>query len=59
MEMLRAEFERIISRAPYEKSVERFPDDETRHAWPGNYRDLSVQLAWDVLCDCEAVERRK
>lgn len=48
---MRETFEEIISASPYEKEIDRFPDDATRHAWPGNYRDINVQLAWDVLCD--------
>ncbi len=39
-------FEMFISAPPFEYSTERFSEDETIAAWPGNYRDISVQLAW-------------
>ena len=39
----RAAFEAWISAPPYEREVERFGDNS---AWPGNYRELDVDLAW-------------
>ena len=42
-EHLRAAFESAITSPPYEKSVARFCEFE---AWPGNYRDIAVDLAW-------------
>jgi len=39
----RAAFEAWISGPPYEREVERFGDGS---AWPGNYRELDVDLAW-------------
>lgn len=39
----RAAFEAWISAPPYEREVERFGDGS---AWPGNYRELDVDLAW-------------
>lgn len=51
---LRATFEEIISASPYEKDIERFPNDDVRYSWPGNYRDINVQLAWNVVCDVVA-----
>ena len=39
----RAAFEAWISAPPFEREVERFGDNS---AWPGNYRDLDVDLAW-------------
>lgn len=39
----RAAFERVISASPYEKTIRRWPEG---HAWPGNYVDISVDLAW-------------
>ena len=48
MSDLRQRFEKWITSAPFEKSVERFPDDQTRVSWPGNYRDINVELAWQA-----------
>jgi hypothetical protein len=39
----RAAFEAWISAPPYEREVERFGENS---AWPGNYRELDVDLAW-------------
>jgi hypothetical protein len=50
-EALRTAFEQIIAGSPYERDVRRFADDG-RSAWPGNYRDGAVDLAWCVLRDC-------
>ncbi len=47
----RERFEAIVSSSPYEKSIRRWPDDATTHAWPGSYRDLDVDFAWLVLQD--------
>lgn len=44
----RRAFEAWISQSPYERSVERWPNDERRHAWPGQYKDMEVQLAWEA-----------
>lgn len=41
----RKEFEQWICDNPYEKSVERLPDDAS---WPGQYRHYNVQLAWEA-----------
>lgn len=41
----RAAFERAISGPPYERDTARWPDDGTS-AWPGNYKDYPVDLAW-------------
>ena len=48
MSDLRQQFEKWITSAPYEKNIERFPDDERLFAWPGNYRDIAVELAWQA-----------
>jgi hypothetical protein len=45
------QFEEWISQSPYERSVERYPDDPEHYAWPGCYRDLNVQLAWDAWAE--------
>lgn len=42
-EMTREQFEAEISADPYGRSVARFPENS---AWPGNYRDIAVDLAW-------------
>lgn len=44
----RAAFERAVSQPPYEYDIDRWPADETRYAWPGNYCDIAVQLAFDM-----------
>ena len=44
----RESFEKWISDPPYERSVERFPNDETKFAWFSQYRDTNVQLAWEA-----------
>lgn len=44
----RAKFEAWISAFPYEKDVERIPNDATKYAWPGTYRHIEVQLAWEA-----------
>lgn len=45
---LRKAFEAWISAPPFERDITRNPDDATKHAWPGHYRDYEVQLAWDA-----------
>lgn len=44
----RAAFEAAISASPYERSVARFPNDARQFAWPGEYRDIAVSLAWHM-----------
>lgn len=48
MTNLREQFEQWIADPPYEKCIDRFPDDPKNYCWPGNYRDITVQLAWDA-----------
>lgn len=43
----RSVFEQWISGPPYERETERWPQDETKHAWPGQHKDIAVQLAWE------------
>lgn len=43
-------FEQWISSSPYERDVDRWPNDETKHAWPGQYKDIAVELAWEAWC---------
>lgn len=54
--MRRAEFEAFISGPPFERDVRRFPQDEARFAWPGSYRDLEVDLAWQAWCESARLE---
>lgn len=51
----RQRFEAWIGAPPYEKDLDRFPARPEGYAWPGQYRDLTVQLAWEAWC--EAVQR--
>ncbi len=41
-------FEAWIGEPPYERDTSRWPNDETKHAWPGQYQDIEVQLAWEA-----------
>lgn len=44
----REEFERWIYAPPYERGINKYPYDHQREAWPGQYEDLAVQLAWEA-----------
>ena len=44
----RASFEKWITQSPYERDTCRWPQDYTKHAWPGQYKDIAVQLAWEA-----------
>lgn len=39
-------FEDWISSPPYEANISRYPADPRYSAWPGDYRDITTQLAW-------------
>ena len=41
----REQFEAVITAPPFEKFIDRYGDDA---AWPGQYIDYGVQLAWDI-----------
>lgn len=43
-------FEEWIGGPPYERDLYRWPMDETKHSWPGQYKDIAVQLAWEAWC---------
>jgi hypothetical protein len=43
----RDRFEQWISSPPYERSIARYPDDPSRYAWPGNYKEIEIDLAWN------------
>ncbi len=40
-------FEQWVYKPPYEKAVSRYGPHES---WPNQYRDYSVQLAWEAWC---------
>lgn len=52
----RAAFEAWISAPPYEREIERFGDGS---AWPGNYRDIDVDLAWNAWLDAMTLTRER
>ena len=52
----RAAFEAWISAPPYEREVERFGEGS---AWPGNYRDIDVDLAWNAWLDAMTMTRER
>lgn len=43
----RLQFEQWVSSPPYEYETLRYPNDPARQAWPGQYKSITVQLAWD------------
>ena len=43
MDECRNQFEELMSAPPYEMNLRRCTEES---AWPGNYRDYKVQLAW-------------
>lgn len=52
----RAAFEAWISGPPYEREVKRFGEGS---AWPGNYRELDVDLAWCAWSAAMAATRER
>ena len=44
-DMESVEFEKFVTAPPFEYSAERMTE---LSAWPGNYRSLAVQLAWEA-----------
>ena len=52
----RVAFEAWISAPPYEREVERFGEGS---AWPGNYRELDVDLAWCAWSAAMAATRER
>jgi len=52
----RAAFEAWISAPPYEREIERFGEGS---AWPGNYRDIDVDLAWNAWIDAVTMTRER
>ena len=51
--MTRREFEQFVSSPPFERNTALWPCDSENCAWPGQYRDIAVQLAWEVLQEAE------
>ena len=49
----RSDFETWITAQPYERDAYRWPKGETKHAWPGQYKDIAVQLAWEAWCESD------
>ena len=56
-EVSRRSFEEWIGGPPYELDVYRWPMDETKYAWPGQYKDIAVQLAWEAWCESANAQR--
>jgi len=57
----RARFEKWIAAPPYEKKVMRYPD-HSEAAWPGQYRDYEIDLAycaWQAALSAYAVEEMR
>lgn len=48
LESNRSQFEQWISAPPYERDIYRWPQDENKHAWPGQYKDITVEVAWEA-----------
>jgi len=44
----RDQFEQWVSDDPYARSVERWPDEPEKFAWPGTYKDINTDLAWQA-----------
>lgn len=44
----REQFEGWAIADPYAMSVERYPSDPKKFAWPGMYRDINTDLAWQA-----------
>lgn len=52
----RRSFEKWIGGPPYERKLYRWPMDETKYAWPGQYKDIVVQIAWEAWCEAANAE---
>lgn len=44
----RTQFEQWISNAPFEREIKRWPADSAAYAWPGQYQDIAVEVAWEA-----------
>jgi hypothetical protein len=47
----RERFEAWIAGPPYERDTSRYPGSYEQTAWPGQYVDLAVQLAWEAWAE--------
>lgn len=58
-EQVRESFEQWIKGPPYERRASRYP--ETDAAWPGSYRAIDIDLAWQAwqASHNAAIERAK
>lgn len=56
LDCARSEFEAWVIQEPYNRSVLRFPSTYAKYAWPGQYRDIAVQLAWEAWCESRKVK---
>lgn len=52
----RLAFEHWITLPPMEKDIARNSTDETKSAWPGQYRAYDVQLAWEAWCEALGID---
>ena len=52
----RAKFEAWVSEAPFGYDIERWVKDERKHAWPGQYKDIAVELAWEAWCEAKGID---
>lgn len=48
IEAERLAFELWATSPPIEANIERWPNDAERFAWPEDYQDIAVSLAWDA-----------
>lgn len=44
----REAFEKWIRLPPIEERADRFPNDSSKYAWLGQYKEQRVQLAWEA-----------
>ena len=56
-EGIRTAFEVWVTSSPYEESSERYPNDPTKYGWPGNYKDIRVDMCWQAWKSaCELIQ---
>ena len=56
-EDIRTAFEVWVTSHPYEESSERYPNDPTKYGWPGNYKDIRVDMCWQAWKSaCELIQ---
>jgi hypothetical protein len=54
---IRTAFEVWVTSPPYEESSERYPNDPTKYGWPGNYKDIRVDMCWQAWKSaCEMIQ---